>query len=65
MTTQEILNILQSDIHSVVFATLDEHGLPQTCVIDLMLADDNGKGKIFLPSPDEKALCLSFGNERR
>ena len=30
MTTQEILNILQSDIHSVVFATLDEHGLPQT-----------------------------------
>ena len=53
MTTQEILNILQSDIHSVVFATLDEHGLPQTCVIDLMLADDDGlyfltaKGKSF------------------
>ena len=53
MTTQEILNILQSDIHSVVFATLDEHGLPQTCVIDLMLADDDGlyfltaKGKAF------------------
>lgn len=53
MTTQEILNILQSDIHSVVFAALDEHGLPQTCVIDLMLADDDGlyfltaKGKAF------------------
>lgn len=42
MTTQEILNTLQSDIHSVVFATLDEYGLPQTCVIDLMLADDDG-----------------------
>ena len=53
MTTQEILNTLQSDIHSVVFATLDEYGLPQTCVIDLMLADDDGlyfltaKGKSF------------------
>ena len=53
LTTQKILKILQSDIHSVVFATLDEHGLPQTCVIDLMLADDDGlyfltaKGKSF------------------
>lgn len=53
MTTQEILDILQADIHSTVFATLDEHGLPQTCVIDLMLADDDGlyfltaKGKAF------------------
>ena len=53
MTTKEIMNMLQSDIHSTVFATLDEHGLPQTCVIDLMLADDDGlyfltaKGKSF------------------
>ena len=53
MTTLEILRILQRDIHSTVFATLDEHGLPQTCVIDLMLADDDGlyfltaKGKSF------------------
>lgn len=53
MLTQEILNILQADIHSVVFATLDEHGLPQTCVIDLMLVDNDGlyfltaKGKSF------------------
>ena len=37
MTPQSILQILQSEIHSVVFATLDEQGLPQTCVIDLML----------------------------
>ena len=36
MTTQEILTTLQADIHSTVFATLDTHGLPQTCVIDLM-----------------------------
>ena len=62
MTTQKILNILQSDIHSVVFATLDEHGLPQTCVIDLMLADDDGlyfltaKGKSFYHRLDRKSV---------
>ena len=53
MTTQDILHILQADIHSVVFATLDEQGLPQTCVIDLMLSDEGGlyfltaRGKSF------------------
>ena len=53
MTVHDIFNILQKDIHSAVFATLDENGLPQTCVIDLMLADESGlyfltaKGKSF------------------
>lgn len=53
MTTQDILHTLQADIHSVVFATLDEQGLPQTCVIDLMLSDEGGlyfltaRGKSF------------------
>lgn len=53
MNTTEILNILQQEIHSTVFATVDENGLPQTCVIDLMLADGEGlyfltaKGKSF------------------
>lgn len=53
MTTQEILKILQKDIHSTVFATLDGNGLPQTCVIDLMLCDEEGlyfltaRGKVF------------------
>lgn len=28
MTTLEILNILQHDIHSTFFATVDEQGLP-------------------------------------
>ncbi len=42
MTTDEIFTVLQRDIHSVVVATLDEHGLPQTCVIDLMLAGEEG-----------------------
>lgn len=53
MTTLDIFQILQHDIHSTVFATIDEKGLPQTCVIDLMLADENGlyfltaRGKSF------------------
>ena len=53
MTTTEILTYLQKDIHSTVFATVDEKGRPQTCVIDLMLLDENGlyfltaKGKRF------------------
>lgn len=53
MTTLEILSYLQKEIHSAVFATVDDDGLPQTCVIDLMLADENGlyfltaKGKSF------------------
>lgn len=53
MTTQDILQILQHDIHSAVFATVDGAGLPHTCVIDLMLADEGGlyfltaRGKSF------------------
>ena len=53
MTITGILTFLQKDIHSTVFATVDEKGLPQTCVIDLMLLDENGlyfltaKGKRF------------------
>ena len=53
MTTADILTVLQRDIHSTVFATLDGQGLPQTCVIDLMRSDGDGlyfltaKGKSF------------------
>lgn len=53
MKTIDILNELQRNIHTAVFATVDENGLPQTCVIDIMLADENGlyfltaKGKAF------------------
>lgn len=53
MTATEIFTILQREIHSAVFATLDEQGLPRTCVIDLMLADESGlffltaRGKAF------------------
>lgn len=53
MTTEEILGILQSDIHSTVVASVDDEGLPATCVIDMMLSDSNGlyfltaRGKAF------------------
>lgn len=53
METKEYLKILKEEIHSTVFATVDENGLPQARVIDIMLVDDNSlyfitaKGKDF------------------
>lgn len=51
--TGEILQMLVGTIHSTVMATTDEQGLPVTCVIDLMLWDEQGvyfltaRGKAF------------------
>lgn len=42
MTAIEFLNYLQNDIHTTVAATVDDNGLPVTCAIDMMDADDNG-----------------------
>ena len=67
MTTIEILTYLQKDIHSMVFATVDEKGLPQTCVIDLMLLDENGlyflteKGKRFYDRLMERGYVAVSG----
>lgn len=53
MSAEKYLQILQQEIHSVVFATTDSMNLPVTCVIDIMLADKDGlyfltaKGKAF------------------
>lgn len=53
METKDYLKILKEEIHSTVFATVDENGLPQARVIDIMLVDDNSlyfitaKGKEF------------------
>lgn len=53
MNTNEILKILQEDIHSTILATVDDEGLPVTCVIDMMLHDEEGlyfltaRGKAF------------------
>ena len=71
MTTQEILTTLQADIHSTVFATLDTHGLPQTCVIDLMLADAAGlyfltvRGKAFYTRLTAKPFVAFTGIKGR
>lgn len=49
----DFFKILTEDIHSVVVATLDEEGRPETRVIDMMLYDDQGlyfltaRGKSF------------------
>lgn len=53
MRAEKYLQLLQQDIHSVIFATTDGQNLPVTCVIDIILADKNGlyfltaKGKAF------------------
>lgn len=53
MHISKYLQILVNQIHSVVIATVNDEGLPITCVIDMMLVDDEGvyfltaKGKSF------------------
>lgn len=53
MDTKKYLQILRNEIHSTVFATLDEKGRPHTRVIDIMLSDNDSlyfitaKGKAF------------------
>ena len=53
MTTKEYLKIIVEQIHSTVVATVDNNGLPVTCAIDMMYADENSlyfltaKGKKF------------------
>lgn len=53
MQTTDIFKIIRSDIHSTVIATVDNNGLPVTCVIDIMDYDSDGlyfltaKGKRF------------------
>ena len=53
MTSAEVLKYLQQEIHTTVAATTDSDGLPVTCAIDMMDADENGlyfltaKGKGF------------------
>lgn len=53
MNAQQCLTYLVEEIHSTVAATVDEQGLPHTCAIDMMLADEGGlyfltaRGKAF------------------
>lgn len=53
MTAKDYLEFIVNQIHTTIVATVDENGLPVTCVIDMMYADDDGlyfltaKGKSF------------------
>ena len=42
MEYQEILRVLQQDIHMAVVATSNDDGIPATSVVDILHADDNG-----------------------
>ena len=66
MTAHDYLNFIVDEIHSTVVATVDSDGLPVTCVIDMMYADENGlyfltaKGKNFYQRlKDKEYLALS------
>jgi len=45
MKTEDYLNYLKNEIHSTVFATVDENGNPVTRVIDIMLVKET---KLYL-----------------
>ncbi|MBQ3285360.1 MAG: 4Fe-4S binding protein [Ruminococcus sp.] len=41
MTVQQYLSYIVNDIHRTIVATVDDKGLPVTCAIDMMDADEN------------------------
>lgn len=67
MTATEFLRYLQNEIHTTVAATVDDNGLPVTCAIDMMDADENGlyfltaKGKGFYNRLKEKEYLALTG----
>ena len=67
MTAIDILKYLQAEIHTTVAATVDENGLPVTCAIDIMDADENGlyfltaKGKGFYRRLKEREYIALTG----
>lgn len=72
MKAEDVLEYLQKEIHTTVAATTDEDGLPCTCAIDMMDADENGlyfltaKGKAFyrrLKHSDYLALTGMKGSD--
>lgn len=69
MKSNDYLNYIVEQVHSVVVATTDEKNLPVTCVIDMMYTDNNSiyfltaKGKNFYKRLKDKGyLALSGKN---
>ena len=72
MDTLYYLKMLVKDFHSVVVATLNEEGRPETRVIDMMLYDEQGvyfltaKGKNFYRQLQEQGyISLSGTRDKR
>lgn len=72
MHTKDFLRYIAEEIHSTVFATVDQTGRPVTCAIDMMDYDDSGlyfltaKGKKFydrLKANENIALTAMKGND--
>lgn len=67
MQAADYLKILRDEIHSAVFATIDENGLPDARVIDIMLADSGSlyfitaKGKEFYRQLMEQKFAAISG----
>lgn len=67
ITAAEALRCLQQEIHTTVAATTDQDGLPVTCVIDLMDADEAGlyfltaRGKGFYNRLKERGYLALTG----
>lgn len=64
---KDYLKILQEEIHSTAVATVDENGLPQVRIIDIMLADENSiyfitaKGKGFYKQLEKQQFVAITG----
>lgn len=67
MKTADYLKLLKDEIHSTVFATVDEKGLPAARVIDIMLVDNDSlyfitaKGKEFYRQLTERKFAAISG----
>ena len=65
MTAKDYLEYIVEQIHSTVVATVDEDGLPVTCVIDMMYDDENGlyvltaRGKSFYKRLKDKGFIAN------
>lgn len=67
MTSIECLAYIVNEIHSTVFATVDKHGNPITCAIDIMDYDEKGlyfltaRGKSFYDRLKNHSLIAFTG----
>lgn len=67
MTVRDYFEFIVREIHSVVMATVNDDGLPVTCVIDIMHCDDGGlyfltaRGKNFYSRLTERRYVSLSG----